>query len=298
MTYKCAIVSEKEVLLINDDNEKLVLELNKYNARVLYTENNPGLLHAAEKLAKSKGCTDICGYFSGNLKGLMGFYRNAGYDIESYENIISVDINELFSSKATSKSMNLVFEGAKWIPLDELLLFHAQNLFDLCRESGIFITKKDMERFDADFSGVTLDSAGRIQAFVLVSTSGHNVIVECLHGISKDKPKYVMAALQGMAHELMAYNDNSMYRSILAIEKNKSITPLLKRLLDKECRLDILGKVSKASKAIDKKEKYDDINIEETGKQLSTNAQNKLDILLRAIPCQNNINWKVLWDIK
>ena len=104
-----------------------------------------------------------------------------------------------------------------------------------------------------------------------------------------------MAAVQGFAEELIGIDLVDVYRQIVMIEANRTISPLLRRLLDKQYSLSNLGKVCAARKHIIGDSKA---TVSEDGAMLSISRKEEIEEKLSKRKYQNNINWKMTWERK
>ena len=107
-------------------------------------------------------------------------------------------------------------------------------------------------RFDEDLSGIVYNQDMNIASFILSYTQGEEIIIECLYGTKKGDPRYIMAALQGFAREMITLRLLNMYRNITVIEANATVGPLLRRLLDGKYEVMDDGTVKRAEKLLKK----------------------------------------------
>ena len=105
-------------------------------------------------------------------------------------------------------------------------------------------------------------------------------------GAEKNNPQYIMAVMQGFAKEFLSMRLLEVYDRIAMLEVNGSISPLVKRLLDKEYVLDDSKYVVSAKKKLTGGD--DDIEFEEL-------INDPYLTIPDSFPYQENINLKMQW---
>lgn len=293
MSYKRSLISDGNYLISDDDGNELVLSTGEKGVRILYSDYDSGLFEAAGSVAASLGYEEISFFFLVMDSKLMEIAGLLGYEIQDSYSIIGVNLKELFLSKAVKKSLGMKFEGISYYPLRDLMMYQLSELADFWEEENIPLKAADIGRFDEDLSGIAYDENMKIRSVILVCASGEDILIECLYGLGKNDPKYIMAAVQGFAEELIGIDLVDVYRQIVMIEANRTISPLLRRLLDKQYGLSDLGKVCAARKHISGDSKA---SVLEDGAMLSISRKEEIEEKLSKRKYQNNINWKMTWE--
>ena len=278
-----------EIVRIADEDENLVT-LKYYDkcARVLSAPDTIELLRAAEADAISEGKDNICFSFPSERSDISSEFEEEGYDIKNSTRIISVSARDLFASKGVMKSLGVTFSGFTYIPLRDLLLYQVEEMVELLHEQGIFLDANDIDRLDDDLSCIVYDDESRIKSLILVSTQGKEILIELLLGVIKNNPQYIMAAMQGFAKEFLSFRLLEVYDRISMLAANESIVPLIKRLLDKEYKVDESLSVAGADKSLKGAGKNEDIVFEKTN-------YSPFFKMPANYPYQENINWKMQW---
>jgi hypothetical protein len=293
MKYYKTSVSENIEFIRDEKDNSLAMDFSVNPPRILFADNNEELLKAAESLAGSRGRKEIvydCSSFNDLTLDLL---NKAGYELSKRQSILSVNIEELFSSQAVKKSLGISFPDVVWIPFRDLLLYQLEELVEEFEKAKIPLKKEDIERFDDDLSGIVYDKNGSVRAFVLVSLSGPDLLFECLHGIGGNDPKFIMSALQGFAKEI-TYNDLlGIYDRIIMLEMNGTVRPLIKRLLDNTYELSEPGYIICAKKSLPEKQAKAEF---QDGGSVRV-AKNLISEKLSETYYQSNINWKVEWEL-
>ncbi len=292
MTFTKTFI-EKDYIKISDlDNGLLLMRIYDKNARIMYCSGDESIIKAGEKAALEMGKSLMVYDFPGSLEGMSDVLNSLGYTCKNGKKIMSVNTKELFSSTGVTKSVKIPFRNAQWAPFRDLLVYQFEEILNILKEQKIPIDRYALDRFDDDLSGVVYDNDHRPQAVILSSVYGKEILVELLLGFNKNNPEYVMASMQGFAKELIDGDMLDIYDIITMFELNNSISPLLKRLLDKEYDLFESGYAVHAEKKLSQPESYNDIEMTEKepfGRfVLSEEARSSY---------QDNINAKMQWQI-
>ncbi len=297
MRYVKRKLSDDRFIITGQRDKNAAVKIVGDEARILFSEDDPELLKMAENEACSMGCRKaVCDYYSA-FEMFGSFLSDSGYDSSKTKKIIGVNIRDIFASKAVKKSLTIDFPDTDFIPFEELLLYQLEELMELIDKAGIPLSREDVGELDQALSGIAYDKNRKIQAFILVSARSEDIVVECLYGVSKNNPKYIMTALQGFGKEIIRCGMTDMYEKVTMLEYNDTIRPLVLRLLDGKFKLLEIGDVIHAEKLLDsgkddgkKPEARDDRTaIFEAKKIYDT------EILRR--PYQGNINWKAEWNL-
>ncbi len=285
---------ENDIILIRDEEDN-TLYMKYYGdvVRILRTDESSNLIKAAEMAAYFRGKERMLIDFYSDQTELKELLEQNGYGMVSDKRVLSVVSSELFVSKGVKKSINIDFPVAHFYPLSDLMSLQLDELVDVCGQHRIPITHKDVERLDQDLSGVVYDDHSRVQAFILASEYGNEALVEFLFGLSKDKPQFIMSALQGFAKQFQKYEFGDIYSSIAMLEINPSITPLLKRLLDKEYSLSVEGQIVQASKRLSDACIVSNLEISEA----APSDESDTTLPVHRSLFEDNINWKMQWDL-
>lgn len=288
MEYTRALFSDGNVCIFDSQGKEILMKYAGNTARILHMDIRGELLEAAMKDALDQGMETIIYEYFDQLSARTEFLRENGFEIAPVSKVISVNCSELFSSKGVIKTMEIPFPGIEWLPFRDMLPFRFQELEDLFAENNIDLKIHDLERFDEDISGVVLDEHKTLQALILTSTQADELIVEFIHGISKNKPMFIMALLRGFAREMKNMGLLKVYDKISMIEVNDSVRPLITRLLDRQYSVNDEGDVLSARKVLEKNDIYSSITIKQT--QIFGRYMPK-----GLLPFQENINWKMQW---
>ena len=293
MKYFKTDISDSTVLILDEKENAIALDLSDDTARILYADPDKELITAAGEYAGNMGKSQIVADFCFTGAGIKEALKECGYEFISGSSILAVNIKELFSSKAVQKSISISFPEVSWVPFRDLLLYQLEELVDEFAREKIPLKREDIGRFDEDLSGIVYDSNGRIKAFVLVSEAGADLLFECMYGASGNEPKYIMAALQGFAKEMISCDLLDIYDRIVILEINSKVTPLIKRLLDSNYELERLGNINSGKKNLSGTFIVPEF---ESGKS----ARIARELLLNKLGeryYQSNINWKVSWKL-
>ncbi len=291
MNYTRTLFSDGTVLISDPEGKEILMKYYGDTARILHIDLQKELLGAAMKDAYDHGMTAVTYDYFDQLTARTTFFENEGFEIAKSKTVMSVDCQELFSSKGVIKSMGIPFPGVEWLPFRDMLPFRFEEMEDIFRENNIPLTALELKRFDEDLSGMILDEHRAPQALLLVSSQGVELVVEFIFGIVKNKPMYIMAALRGFAREIMSLDILDVYKKISMIEINDSVRPLITRLLDKKYSVVDEGQVLNARKAIAPEQTDSFILLESNEKQGSLEQK-------RLLPYQDNINWKMQWMVE
>ena len=291
------ILSDDVFLLSNDEGSQIKIRCKGDEARMLFADMDEELLRRAEGEALSHKARRVVLEFAGKYWEIAGFMERAGYKLSTGKKILSVGLAELLDSKGVQKSIKIEFPGTEYVPFNTLMLFEAEQLAELFEASKVPLTRDDIIRFDDDLSGVVFNENRDIEAVILSSTCADEIIIECLYGTHKQDPKYLMAALQGFARQIIDLELTDIYKKITALEINATVGPLFRRLLDRKYEMNEDGAVMRAEKSLDRTAdnepfEYAEADIFKIGELLNS-AEEKL----RYLYCQNNINWKTDWSI-
>ena len=288
MRFTRCDLPDDRLRIMDEDNNFIILKCFGNDARIMSVPSNYELIKAAEVQALSMGMEKVVFDYSSELEEMSSYLQEAGYNLTDSYKILSVDARELMISKGVTKSLSIDFPGIEYVPFRDLILYQAQELVDMLEREKIILGRNDIDRFDEDLSCIAYDEDSKPKAVVLVSTQGKEILVELLYGMGGHNPQFIMAALQGFAREINYLGLLYVYDTISMLEVNESITPLVKRLLDKEYSLEVSGTVKKAVKELSDKGEDSGIEIEEiTGRHY---MEEKI-----GYPYQNNINFKSQW---
>lgn len=285
--YSCDL-PDGRVRIKDDEDNFIILKFFGRDARIMNIPTDYKLIKAAEAKALDKGMARIVFDYSSGLEELTSYLQKSGYQLSDSYKILSVNASELMTSKGVAKSLAVDFPGIEYVPFRDLIAYQEEEIIDILVRENIILGKNDMDRFDEDISCVTYDENRKAKAVVLTSTQGKEILVELLYGLGGHNPQFIMAALQGFAREMIYLGLLSVYDRISMLEVNDSITPLVKRLLDREYSLDVTGTVKKAVKELSDAARDPGIELENiTGKHY---FEEKI-----GYPYQNNINFKSQW---
>ncbi|MBO5621182.1 MAG: hypothetical protein J5959_06085 [Butyrivibrio sp.] len=276
-----------DIIRLADDMGNVAL-WSKYgeNARILGMPQSAELLKAVETDAYNSRKDVICFDFPNELSSIVSELENQGYEIKNSVKILSVNAKELFASRGVEKSIGVSFSSVEYVPLRDLLLYQVEEMMEFLLEMKISLGPADIARFDDDMSCVVYDEDSRIKSVILASTYGNEILIELLVGAEKNNPQYIMAAMQGFAKEFLSIRLSEVYDRIAMLEVNGSISPLVKRLLDKEYVLDDSKYVVSAKKKLTGGD--DDIEFEEL-------INDPYLTIPDSFPYQENINLKMQW---
>ncbi len=285
--FKSPLTDER--IKISDENGSYIaLKYYGSDARVMTVPFDYKFIKAATTLAALDGKKRIYFDFPDSLEEMPELLKADGYEVSQGYRILSVNAGELFSSKAVEKSIDIEFPKAEYVPFRDLILYQVEEVIARLAEEKIIIGSKDIERFDDDLSCVVYDDKRKLRSVILASTQGNEVLVELLFGMDSGSPLYIMAALQGFAWEFLSYHLLDVYNRISMLEVNESITPLVKRLLNKEYLVSVEGTVLRASKELSAKDRESGITFEDVTRSFP--PEDKI-----GYPYQNNINFKSQW---
>ncbi len=279
-----------DVICLTDGNgQHLLMKCYKNNARILFTDDNKYLVIAAEQLASDQGETLMeCDFPFGN-EVYRDLFSECEYTLRESKDIISIKTSEAFSSKGVEKTLQHDFTSLEWYPFRDLLLYQVEELESIFAERHIPLRREDIVLYDDDLSGVLYDDELVPKAILLVSVYGNEVLVEFIHGIVRDKPVHIMAALQGFGKEFMRHQMMEIYERISMINVNESILPLIHLLVDKQYEPDKVDRCVTAKKDITGGDLYEKIIIDEDPKAVYES------ILKEIRHYQHNLNWKMQW---
>ncbi len=294
MDYTKTRIDEDTFIIFNGYNDGVIIKDYGDSLRVIYTDEDPGLIAAAEYVAFEMKKKSIIAGFCDAEEGVADLFRKRDFITEKSINIISASIDELFSSKAVERVMDISFEDVVWIPFRDLMVYQVEELLDVFESSDIPIFREDILRFDEDLSGVIFNRLNKIEAFILVSVKGGNLNIECVHGLNKNEPKFIMSVLKGFAGE-MNLGFKNLYENIFVIEANKTIGALMTKLLDKKYKIENHGKVVRVKKHII--EEPEGISIEDND-SISRRMYDELVEKMEKKPYQDNLNWKIMWELE
>ncbi len=297
MPYIKRKISNNRFLLTDAENRNIAVGVRGDEARILFADADENLLKAAEKEAFHLGCRRMTCDFYDAFRRFNAFLTENGYESDRTKKIIGVNVKDLFASKAVRKSLVIDFGDTDFIPFGELLLYQLDELCILMEKAGVPISRDEIGSLDQDLSGIAYDKNRRIQAFILVSVKADDILIECLYGVSRNNPKYIMTALQGFGKEMIRCGITGMYEKICMLEYSDTVRPLVQRLLDGKYELMELGNVMH-SEHIPEEIMDDDTTPEEKKDRLSMHEAAVIydrEILRR--PYQGNINWKADWKI-
>ena len=297
MGYTKVELSENILALRDDDNKYLYMSTENNSARILYSEEDADLFEYAENEAILSGKNVITYDFCDEYEETAAFLKGIGYEIEKGPAILAVNTQELFASKAVKKSLTISFPDAKYVPFRELVLSQLMELGDFIKANGIPIRKEDITTFDEDLSGIVYDKEENVKSFILVTPQGGDLIIECLFGINKNDPRFIMSALQGFGNEMVFSDIIDVYDRIVMLEMNKTIRPLLKRLLDKDYDLTEIGTVLLSKKEIKKEIADTEEGVKEDSTFVKKSAGLDLENHISQRSYQRNINWKAIWNL-
>ncbi len=290
MKFFKSALHDGRVRILDENKNAIILKFFDNNARIMTVPENYDLVKAAQTLAISQNVKRINFDYKSDLTSLEEQLQEDGFKISNSVNILSVSATDLFASKGVKKSIDIDFPDVEYIPFRDLILYQAQEAIDLLSKEKIIIGDNDIDRFDEDLSCIVYDEARRPKSIILASTQGKEIVIELLFSMAGSNPKFVMAATQGFARELLSLRLLEVYDRISMLEVNDSITPLIKRLLDKEYSLDITGEVHSASKELSESSESADIEFEDV--PLGLFVDEKI-----GYPYQNNINIKSQWKL-
>ncbi len=294
--YKMQL-NENLVAFANDVGNLCKMSCQQDKAHLLFVDRSAELLAFAEDAALSCGCKNIYFDYAARYSEFGEFLEAQGYGITDKKRLLTVKISELFESKGVKKSINIEFPGMEFIPIRDLMIYQMDELYELFETASIPLNKEDIVRFDEDLSGIVYNQDMNIASFILSYIQGEEIIIECLYGTKKGDPRYIMAALQGFAREMITLRLLNMYRNITVIEANATVGPLLRRLLDGKYEVMDDGTVKRAEKILKKVPKNNLPDIIDADRIKAFEIDKALEEKLRFQYCQNNINWKMGWSI-
>ncbi len=284
-------------LLSNDKGSQIKMRCKGDEARILFVDRDEELLRQAEEIALSHKAKRVVFEYANKYLELGNFMENAGYKISTGKRILSVRLSELLDSKGVQKSINIEFPGTEYAPFNALLLFEVEQLVELFASAKVPITREDIVRFDDDLSGIVYNENRAIEAVILSSTLGDEILIECLYGTSKHDPKYLMAAIQGFARQIIDLELMDIYNRVTALEFNATVGPLFRRLLDRKYEMNEDGAVMCAEKSLDRTAGNDPSQLIEPDVLKAVRFVNSVEEKLGHQYCQENINWKTGWSI-
>ena len=288
MRFITCDLPDGRVRIMDDEDNFIIIKCFGRDARIMSIPSGYELIKAAEAEAFDRGMERILFDYSSELEELSSYLQESGYTLSDSFKILSVNARELMTSKGVTKSMAVDFPGIEYVPFRDLIAYQEEEVVDILAREHIILGKNDLDRFDEDISCVSYDENSKPKAVVLASTQGKEILVELLYGLGGYNPQFIMAALQGFAREMTYLGLLTVYDRISMLEVNESITPLVKRLLDREYSLDVTGTVKKAVKELSDAARDPGIELENiTGKHY---IEEKI-----GYPYQNNINFKSQW---
>ncbi len=295
MTYIKRKLSDDSFFITGPDESSIAVKVRGDEARILFSDDDEDLLKLAENQALALGCRKIsCDYFSA-FRRFNSFLEGNGYETETGKNIIGVNIRDIFASKAVQKSLVIDFPDTDFIPFGELMLYQLEELKELMDKAGIPLTREGLGELDEGLSGIAYDKNRKIRAFILVSAKAEDILIECIYGVSKYNPKYIMTALMGFGKEMIRCGAVQMYEKIMMLEFNDTVRPLVQRLLDGKYEILSPGKILHSAK------KLSDMPVLESGLEVREDrisvyeARQLYDREILKRPFQGNINWKADW---
>ena len=288
---------DNEYIMTDEGNNCLLMDVKEDAIKILYTDLSEELIRAAEDEGDLLGKKSVYCDFSSTDEKLYEQFERLGYELSESKNIISVKTGELFASRGVEKSLGIIFPDVEWIPFSDLQLYQIEDLIDLLDREKVPLKKRDLVRFDEDLSGISYDSSHKIKAFILVSSEGSELIVECLYGVSRDNAKYILSALQGFGRTVKDLKLDELYDRISMLEFNNTVMSLLRRLIDSKYSIAQVGRVVHAGKLIvpnsDRKTHHDT----HAGKLEVAVKQGAMTERLLHRHYQSNINWKTEWSL-
>ena len=297
MNYYRADLKNKITLFASEDGDMTALRLGGDEARIIYTDRDPIAFGLAEKKAKDSGKEKVICEYASKYWEYKLFLEERGYSFLDTMPVLTANLWELFDSKGVKKSIEIDFPGTEYIPLRNLMLYQMEEIAELFKTASIPLTKDDLVRFDDDLSGIVYDQNLKIVSVILSSVQGNEIVIECLYGTKKDDPRYIMAALQGFAKEIIDCDILEVYENVAVLEVNSTVGALIKRLLDGRYEVKSPAVVVRAEKKFNDSA-YDDLPEVIVSDRLKTFELKKmLEEKLEYRSYQNNINWKTDWSI-
>ena len=288
MKFFVCELPDGSIRIMDEEDNYIILKCYGQDARIMNVPSNFELIKAAEAQALLRGMDKAIFDYSSELEDLSSYLQEAGYNLTDSYKILSVNAGELMSSAGVTKSAAIDFPGIEYVPFRDLILYQVEEAISILARENIILGKNDIERLDEDLSCIAYDENRKAKAIVLASTQGKEILVELLFGIGGNNPQFIMAALQGFARELNYLELLKVYDTISMLEINDSITPLVKRLLDKEYSLKVTGDVKSAVKELS--DKTGESVIEFDNIKGGQYTDEKI-----GYPYQNNINFKSQW---
>ena len=251
------------------------------------SEEYTALLQAAETEAFNNGKKRIICDIPSSDDHACDALKEAGYEMTEADNVIYVKTNELLSSTGVEKSLRMKFPNVEAICFSDLMSFQREEVRVFLNKFRFPADNERFERINPDISVVAYDDKYELCAVLLASCKNSEIIVELLFGFSAKKPQYVLAVCQKFVEGIKEHNMQGEYPRISMLTINSNVVPLLKRLLNKEYRLESAATVFHAEKEV----KAGDVQIAEGGFEPGGNIE-------LTSQYQNNINEKYAWSMR
>ena len=290
-------VAENGNIRLKDESENCVfLNVKDKDARLLgfsvpdenrESELYKALLAAAEAEACRNGKNKIVYDFTDTEKNIAKACFDSGYRTEETNSVICVKTEELLSSTGVQKSLRMKFPQVEAVSFSDLVSFQREEIKQFLNKFHFPADKETFLRIDPEISAVAFDDNYEVHAVLLASRREDEINVELLFGFSAKKPQYILAVCQKFAESLIEQKLKDDYPRISMLTINENVVPLLKRLLNKEFKLESYARVLHAEKELS----GGSIEIEET--EGVDSEKTELTSLY-----QYNINEKYVWAVK
>ena len=143
------------------------------------------LLAVAEREAFLRGAYLMEADFSGSIKGMAEFFDASGFNVRENAPTYMINTGKLLSDKKTQKLLKESTKEGTFVSIEEMSMEQLGMLKGLMSNHGLLIGSSEVRLFSRSLSGIVLDDAGSIQAFIFTTEEKRNVHIDFLYSENK-----------------------------------------------------------------------------------------------------------------